>query len=218
MRICQGWYRSVGYYQSVFSDLVNGFVQSRRQWWSGAWFDISKTAYYLALFNRFAILLASVKDKNDISSILWYMSHLSRQLNCWSLRCSWSIACRRCSNYIFISTSHRASIDWTKTTARRYENQLSLGIWCALCYRFTVLQTSDHAAYGLTLKQPSYVISKWHSGSPMYICILRQCVQWCRVLVRPHWLRSSCTTLVFTQKQSSSPKTVIDLQWVYTIY
>ena len=27
---------------------------------------------------------------------------LSRHLNCWSLRCSWSIACRRCSNYIFI--------------------------------------------------------------------------------------------------------------------
>ena len=24
------------------------------------------------------------------------------QKNCWSLRCSWSIACRRCSNYIFI--------------------------------------------------------------------------------------------------------------------
>ena len=23
-------------------------------------------------------------------------------LNCWSLSCSWSIACRRCSNYIFI--------------------------------------------------------------------------------------------------------------------
>ena len=28
--------------------------------------------------------------------------HLIRQYNCWSLRCSWSIACRRCSNYIFI--------------------------------------------------------------------------------------------------------------------
>ena len=28
--------------------------------------------------------------------------HFSRQLNCWSLRCSWSIASRRCSNYIFI--------------------------------------------------------------------------------------------------------------------
>ena len=28
--------------------------------------------------------------------------HFSRWLNCWSLRCSWSIDCRRCSNYIFI--------------------------------------------------------------------------------------------------------------------
>ena len=28
--------------------------------------------------------------------------HLNRQLNCWSLTCGWSIACRRCSNYIFI--------------------------------------------------------------------------------------------------------------------
>ena len=28
--------------------------------------------------------------------------HLSRQLNSWSLRCSWSIAWRHCSNYIFI--------------------------------------------------------------------------------------------------------------------
>ena len=31
--------------------------------------------------------------------------HFSRQLNWWSLRCSWSIACRRCSNYIFILNS-----------------------------------------------------------------------------------------------------------------
>ena len=30
------------------------------------------------------------------------IAHFSMQLNCWSLRCSWSIACRRCSNYIFI--------------------------------------------------------------------------------------------------------------------
>ena len=28
--------------------------------------------------------------------------HLCGQLNCWTLRCSWSIACRHCSNYIFI--------------------------------------------------------------------------------------------------------------------
>ena len=35
-------------------------------------------------------------------SNLKYKWHLSRQYNCWSLRCSWSIARRRCSNYIFI--------------------------------------------------------------------------------------------------------------------
>ena len=31
-----------------------------------------------------------------------YKTYFSRQLNNWSLRCSWSIACRRCFNYIFI--------------------------------------------------------------------------------------------------------------------
>ena len=36
--------------------------------------------------------------------IFWFhlKVHFSRQLNCWSLRCSWSIVCRRCSNYIII--------------------------------------------------------------------------------------------------------------------
>ena len=33
---------------------------------------------------------------------LWYKLHLIRQWNCRSFRCSWSIVCRRCSNYIFI--------------------------------------------------------------------------------------------------------------------
>ena len=35
-----------------------------------------------------------------------YKMHLNRQWNCWSLRCSLSIACRRCSNYIFIPLTH----------------------------------------------------------------------------------------------------------------
>ena len=37
-----------------------------------------------------------------LPSSLWYKAHTCRQLNCWSLRCSWSTAYRRCSNYIFI--------------------------------------------------------------------------------------------------------------------
>ena len=39
---------------------------------------------------------------NSTPSSLQYNTHSSRQLNYWWLRCSWSIACRRCSNYIFI--------------------------------------------------------------------------------------------------------------------
>ena len=35
-------------------------------------------------------------------SNLYYKSFLGRLYTCWSLRCSWSIACRRCFNYIFI--------------------------------------------------------------------------------------------------------------------
>ena len=33
-----------------------------------------------------------------VPSNIQYKLHLSRHLNCWSLRCSWSFACRRCSN------------------------------------------------------------------------------------------------------------------------
>ena len=38
----------------------------------------------------------------DILSTIWYKWHPTRQLNCWSLRRSWSTTCRHCSNYIFI--------------------------------------------------------------------------------------------------------------------
>ena len=41
----------------------------------------------------------------DYSRAFWKQKCVIRpcgQSNCWSLRCSWSIACRRCSNYIFI--------------------------------------------------------------------------------------------------------------------
>ena len=51
---------------------------------------------------------------------------------CHTLWCSWSTACRRCSN----STLHLASMDWTKTTARRNQKHLSFGIWCDLYKMF----------------------------------------------------------------------------------
>ena len=50
------------------------------------------------LFN----LTVRCQGRWNVPSSLWYKTHFSRQLNRWSLRCSWSIACWRCSNYIFI--------------------------------------------------------------------------------------------------------------------
>ena len=46
------------------------------------------------------------------------------ELNAWKVACSWSNACRCCSNYIFI-LDYLASMDWAKTTARRDEKHLS---------------------------------------------------------------------------------------------
>ena len=52
-----------------------------------------------------SIFLCFAPENNDLKwlpSNLYYKTHLSRQWTCWSFRCSWSIVCRRCSNYIFI--------------------------------------------------------------------------------------------------------------------
>ena len=52
--------------------------------------------------------------RSGLPSNLSHVSHIRRYYNCWSLRCSWSIACRWCSNYIFIFdlTPHDDVIKW----------------------------------------------------------------------------------------------------------
>ena len=60
-------------------------------------YDISK-AYNILSCICILVLFTCI----CITVSLQYKTHLSGQLNCRSLRCSWSIACRRCSNYIFI--------------------------------------------------------------------------------------------------------------------
>ena len=60
--------------------------------------------------NEYLSIKIYITGMNDMYEHMIYMcyhqtsniSHLIRQQNCWSFRCSWSIACRRCSNYIFI--------------------------------------------------------------------------------------------------------------------
>ena len=58
---------------------------------------------YLCLFLRYdggCNSMASYMCK--LLSNLWYKVHLIRQKNCSSFTCNWSMACRCCSNYIFI--------------------------------------------------------------------------------------------------------------------
>ena len=66
-----------------------------------------------------------------ISSKLWYKAHFCGQLHCSSLRCSWSIACQHCSNYIFIlNLTHgfnRLGKDNCKTRQETFK------IWDLLC-------------------------------------------------------------------------------------
>ena len=54
----------------------------------------------IGLYNGLSFMFASFYSR--LPSNLWYKAHLSRQLNCQSLRCSWSSACQRRSNYFFI--------------------------------------------------------------------------------------------------------------------
>ena len=70
-------------------------------------FPKKKTSNVIATLDRnmlcdiIDVTLLLYDPQNKLSNLL-YKSHLSRQWTCWSLRCSWSIACWRCSNYIFI--------------------------------------------------------------------------------------------------------------------
>ena len=49
-----------------------------------------------------ALVFAEYMRMFNQHTVKWYKMHLSRQQNCWSLRCSWRITCRCCTNYIFI--------------------------------------------------------------------------------------------------------------------
>ena len=51
------------------------------------------------------------------------------------------VACRYCSNYIFILDL--ASIDWAKKTAGQYERQVGFGIWYPYIRPVMVLNVSN---------------------------------------------------------------------------
>ena len=67
-----------------------------------------------------------------IPSNLQYKDHLIGKQNCWSLGCSWRIACRRCPNYIFILDLTPGIDGLDKGNWRRDDKHLSFVIWCGL--------------------------------------------------------------------------------------
>ena len=111
----------------------------------GVGYDLSIVA---SRFNRLTgaddelvVATQPIIGSDDQSTATWNQSavkplikgtHLSRQQNCLSLRCSWSIACRRCSNYIFILDLTPGFNGLDKDNSRQDETHLSLGIWCTL--------------------------------------------------------------------------------------
>ena len=75
---------------------------------------------------------ACLKMYSYLPSSLQYKTHFKRQLNCWSLRCSWSSACWCCSNYIFILNLTPGFNRLGKDNYKYDEKHLSFEIRCVL--------------------------------------------------------------------------------------
>ena len=91
-------------------------------------------------------IICSTAHADNIPLNFFYKPQLYRQENCWSLRCSWSTASRRCPTTYSFSIQQLALIDWVKTIARQHETHLSFGIWWVLFWGF-VGKHSTHSKH-----------------------------------------------------------------------
>ena len=87
--------------------------------------------------NTIVLAIPYFTTKAAILDYRQYKTHFSRQLNCWSLRCSWSIACRRCSNYIFILHLTPGFNILRKGNCKSRQETFQFGIWCTYIRDFT---------------------------------------------------------------------------------
>ena len=134
------------------------------------------------------------------------VSNIRRTLvgNCWSLRCSWSIACRRCSNYIFILNLTPGFIESGKDNYKmrrgafkfwdlvhliletlRYVNLVFQARWSQQCFKWASQQLSRYDCSSV-----SEAILKWlrktnHHNPIRTYCTtttkqstVKQCVHW----------------------------------------
>ena len=92
--------------------------------------------FSLHLESTLPLIYSTIRSDNT------YRQTSNISYTCWSLRCSRSIACRRCSNYFFIIDLTPDFNGLGKTTARRDEKHLRFLLWCELYQRFD--DTSIH--------------------------------------------------------------------------
>ena len=117
-------------------------------------------------------------DNIYILSSLWYKRHLCRQWNWWSLGCRWSIACRRCSTYIFI---HGLGKDNCKMKRKTFSFgdlvPLTLEVWRYMCMYKKIWNSwfnplfTKHTHGSISQFDLQYPIwTPWHTGERRLQC------------------------------------------------
>ena len=117
-------------------------------------------AVYDVLTTTFLPNLA--KDTDLLPWNLSYKTHLCRQETCWSFRCSWSIACQRCSKYVFILHWSPGVNGLGKGNCKTRDKYLSFRILCVLYQR---LDGSFHEKCGIGFQK--YEISLPENGASL---------------------------------------------------
>ena len=117
--------------------------------------------------------MSKLRCQRRASSTYIFIFDLSRQYICWSLRCSLSMACRRCSNYSFILdlTHGFNKLGQTKCKTRRE----TLNIWCDLYMRFDGKKKSARLVLPSWLTPCIFKVGDWEVRLPKYqgrICCL----------------------------------------------
>ena len=96
------------------------------------------------------------------------------------------------------STSHLASLDWAKTTARREEKHLILGIWCILYLRFY----GNQIQHNFTLCKSQNYIRLWtkHKNtphiSPSWTNHMVSIVFWRNMIILMAWCKTAVTPVL----------------------
>ena len=98
----------------------------------------------------------------NITLKLWYKSRLSRPCNCWSLKCSWGIACHRYPNYICIFDL-TPGLNHSVETPRTVDPKWNILYWGSKWNLRTVCCGLNHSVETPHTVDPKWNILYWGS-------------------------------------------------------